>query len=80
MNTDTTDLLENARAAIDRLREDIAETERDISYQQMRLTIMETTLALLTGTPATQPRQPRRKRTDAAATPAAAPELGLVAQ
>jgi outer membrane protein TolC len=58
MSTD--ELADNAQTAIDRLRADIAETERDIAFQQMRLDILSDTLAVLTGAPDSRQRQQRR--------------------
>jgi hypothetical protein len=65
-DTNTTDTLAtNARATIDKLRADIAETERDIEFQQLRLNILQDTLALLSGEPLDvgRQRQPRKRRT-----------------
>jgi hypothetical protein len=59
-----TALLANAVTARDKLRADIAETERDIAFQQMRLEVLEQTLALLEGAD-TRPRQVRRRRIEA---------------
>jgi hypothetical protein len=61
-DTNTTDTLAtNARATIDKLRADIAETERDIQFQQLRAEIMRDTLDMLTGA-TREPRQPRKRR------------------
>jgi hypothetical protein len=62
-DTNTTDTLAtNARATIDKLRADIEETQRDIEFQQLRLVLLQDTLAMLTGAPAPAARAPRKRR------------------
>jgi hypothetical protein len=60
----TEELATLAQTTIDKLRADIAETERDIAFQEMRREILLDTLQMLTGAPVdARTRAPRKRRT-----------------
>jgi hypothetical protein len=70
-------LLAAALTTIEKLRQDLADTERDIAFQEMRAEIIRDTLVMLTGGTPAEPRQrqTRKRRADGAAQP---PAQGLV--
>jgi hypothetical protein len=73
--TDTT----NTDATLEWLATEESDLVRQADAIDARLDVLREVRSRLLGT-ATQPRQTRRKRGDAPATPPAAPELGLAAQ
>jgi hypothetical protein len=55
-------LLAAAQTTIEKLRTELAECERDIEFQEMRASIYRDTIAMLTGTTATEPRQRQTRK------------------
>jgi hypothetical protein len=55
-------LLAAAQTTIEKLRQDLADTERDIAFQEMRAEIIRDTLEMLCGKAPAEPRQRQTRK------------------